>query len=177
MNKEETLKILTVISGAFPGSMKPDDLTVGIWQSMLPEPYEMVSKALQQHIRTSKYPPKIADLVELMHKESVPSMSAEEAWEEVRSAYMSLWSETDYGEAYRAWSGLSDLVRKICTPNDLIDWAFRLTSANVHQFEKPRFMKAYENVQIQEKQKAIASKPITAIAGNTVKKIGSGDNG
>lgn len=104
-------------------------------------------------------------------------MSAEEAWENVRGAYMSLWSETDYGDAERAWRGLPDLVRKICTPNDLIDWAFRLTSANVHQFEKPRFMKAYENVQIQEKQKAIASKPITAIAGNTVKKIGNNDDG
>lgn len=157
--------------------MKPDDLTVGIWQSMLPEPYEMVSKALQQHIRTSKFPPKIADLVELMHKETVPAMSAEEAWEEVRCAYMSLWSETDYGDAERAWKKLPDLVRKICTPYDLIDWAFRFNSVNVKQFEKPRFIKAYENIQIQEKQKAIASKPITAIAGNTVKKIGSVDNG
>lgn len=138
----------------------------------------MVSKALQQHIRTSKFPPKIADIVELMHKEAVPAMSAEEAWEEVRGAYMSLWSETDYGDAERAWRCLPDLVRKICTPNDLIDWAFRLTSANVHQFEKPRFMKAYENVQIQEKHKAIASKPITAIAGvYAVKRIGNNNDG
>lgn len=166
-----------MINSVFPRSTGTDDLTIGVWQAALPEPYEMVSKALYEYIRASSYPPKPGDLISLMYAQNIQIMAGEDAWEEVRGAYMSLWSETDYGDAERAWRGLPDLVRKICTPTDLIDWAFHVKSSDIKQFEKPRFVAAYKDVQAQEIKKVIASKPITAIAGNTVKKIGNNDDG
>lgn len=131
----------------------------------------MVSKALYQYLRTGHFAPKPADLAELMYQGSVPSMTAEAAWETVRGAYMSLWSETDYGDADRAWRGLPNLCRKICTPQDLIDWAFHVTSSEIKKYEKPRFMKTFESVQIQETQKAIGNKSVDLIASGYMKKI------
>lgn len=176
MNREETLQLLTIIHSVFPDSVKPNDMTVAVWQSVLQEPYEMVSKALYQYLRIGHFAPKPADLAELMYQGSVPSMTAEAAWQEVRGAYMSLWSETDYRDAERAWRELPDLIRKICTAQDLIDWAFHVTSSEIKKYEKPRFMKAFEAVQVQETQKAIGTKSVDLLASESVKRLGHKDD-
>ena len=170
MNKEETMKILEIIHSVFPG-IETDDLAVSVWQSLFPEPFDMVSKATREYLRIGKYPPKPADLLEIMHRNETNALSAEEAWCEIRSAYMGLYSDTDYAYAERAWKRLPKAAQKLVTPRDLIDYAFRCTSKEVNQFEKPRFIKAYENTQEQEKRQALGTQTVMQIAERDVKKI------
>lgn len=170
MNKEQTAKILKIICSVYGGN-EPDELTVSVWQMIMPEPFEMVSRALQEYLRVGKYPPKPADLLEIMHRNETNAQSAEEAWCEIRSAYMGLYSDTDYADAERAWKRLPKAAQKLVTPRDLIDYAFRCTSKEVNQFEKPRFIKAYENTQEQEKKQALGTHTVMQIADRDVKKI------
>ncbi|TCZ76080.1 hypothetical protein E0485_14635 [Paenibacillus albiflavus] len=61
MNKAETIKILSVISSAYPSvEMKPE--RIELWQLCMRDvPFQDAQQILMNHINTSKYPPAIAD--------------------------------------------------------------------------------------------------------------------
>ncbi len=156
--------------------MEISDLTVSVWQKLLPEPYEMVGKALMIYMRNNHYPPAPADLVQIMHEVELPQLSGEDAWLLIRNAYMSLYDENDFNKARQAHANLPENVRKLINPYDLIDYAFHLTSEKVRSYEKPRFIKAFESACEAETRQAIGTTSIAtlAISANEVKSITGG---
>lgn len=143
---------------------KVDEMTVSVWQMLLPEPYQMVISALQQYMRNNHYAPKPADLVSIMHTNTIEQISSEDAWEIIRKSYMRLQDEHDKATAERIHSQMPESVRRCCTPQDLIDWAFHTTTSAIKSYEKPRFQKAYTDVASQDTQKALGSQSVTQIA-------------
>lgn len=69
MNKKETIQFLAAIKLAYPSSFKDIDkdtklATVNMWQSNFKHtPYQIMSMALDKHIKTSPFEPKIADIM------------------------------------------------------------------------------------------------------------------
>ena len=146
-------------------------MTVEIWRSLLPEPYEMVLQATRYCLRNSKYPPKPADIVDAMAAKVAPKMDPDQVWKEIRGAYMSLYSETDYAHAEQLHKELPELIRRVITPHDLIDYAFHMTSTDLNNFEKPRVLKAYAALEEQQAKKLIAENPLNQIASQKVKAL------
>jgi len=78
MTKEETIKIMAILKAAYPTYYKdqtPDEaaMSVGVWQATLIEyDYKSVSAAIKEIIKTMKYPPSIAEIInkiETAHQE------------------------------------------------------------------------------------------------------------
>lgn len=175
MNKEETMKILRIIHSVFPG-IETDDLTVSVWQSLFPEPFDMVAKATRECLRNSKYQPRPADIIEQMHKKLVPTMTGEDAWEQIHDAYMSLRDESDYRYAEKLHSELPKMVRRLITPHDLIDYAFHMKSTDIRNYERPRIVKAFDSMTAEAVKMEIGSKSVQEIAADINKQIGLHQN-
>lgn len=175
MNKEETMKILEIIHSVFPG-IETDDLAVSVWQSLFPEPFDMVSKATRECLRNSKYQPRPADIIEQMHKKLVQTMTGEDAWERIHDAYMSLRDESDYRYAEKLHSELPKVVRRLITPHDLIDYAFHMKSTDIRNYERPRIVKAFDSMTAEAVKMEIGSKSVQEIAADINKQIGLHQN-
>lgn len=71
-SNEQFLNMMNGLRAAYP-RFKVADSAEGMrmWEAMLSDiPYEQLSKAVQKHISTSKYPPSIADIRELATHET-----------------------------------------------------------------------------------------------------------
>ena len=174
MNKEETAKILRIIYSVHGGN-EPDELTISVWQSLLPEPYELVLDATRECLRTSKFQPKPADIIEQMHKKLVPQLTGEDAWEQIHDAYMALRDESDYRHAERLHGQLPKVVQRLITPHDLIDYAFHMKSTDIRNYEKPRIVKAFDSMTAEAVKMEIGSKSVQEIAADINKQIGAGN--
>lgn len=170
MNKEETMKILRIIHSVFPG-IETDDLTVSVWQSLFPEPFDMVAKATRECLRNSKYQPRPADIIEQMHKKLVPQMTGEDAWEVIHDAYMALRDESDYQHAEQLHSQLPKIVRRLITPHDLIDFAFHMKSTDIRNYDRPRIVKAFDSMTAEATKMEIGSKSVQEISAYTNEQI------
>lgn len=177
MNKEETAKILRIISSARGGKNEPDEFTVMVWQSLLPEPFEMVLNATLSLLRneTEQYLVTPAMIVKEMHKKAAPQMTGEDAWEQIHDAYMALKDESDYRKAEMLHRDLPKIVRKLVTPQDLIDFAFHMKSTDIRNYERPRIVKAFDSIAAEEVKMEIGSKSVQEIAEQTAKEIESKD--
>ena len=72
MNEKETIQFLAAIKLAYPSSFKDIDkatkrATVNMWQNNFKHtPYQIMSMALDKHIKTSPFEPKIADIMKCL---------------------------------------------------------------------------------------------------------------
>lgn len=70
MTKEETIKIMAILKAAYPTYYKDQTkeeaaMSVGVWQATLIEyDYKSVSAAIKEIIKTMKYPPSIAEIID-----------------------------------------------------------------------------------------------------------------
>ena len=90
MTREETIKLIGIITMAYPNFDKFRDekhirSMVGVWAEMFADDEGgLVALAVKQHISTSKWPPSIAEIREIMsdiqHPDIIPP---DEAWEAV----------------------------------------------------------------------------------------------
>lgn len=70
MTKEETIKIMAILKAAYPTYYKDQTqeealVSVGVWQATLIEyDYKAVSEAVKQLIKTMKFAPSIAEIIE-----------------------------------------------------------------------------------------------------------------
>lgn len=105
MTHEDTMKLISLIVVAYPNFDKFRDeshirSTVSLWDLMFADDdVRLVSMAVEQHIATSKWPPSIAELREIMTTISNPGLiPVDEAWAAVRkllSTHESLYSPTN----------------------------------------------------------------------------------
>ena len=72
MNEKETIQFLAAVKLAYPSSFKDIDkttklATVNMWMNNFKHtPYQIMSMALDKHIKTSPFEPKIADIMKCL---------------------------------------------------------------------------------------------------------------
>ena len=148
MTKAEIVKLLAVISAAYP-NMQITEATVNLWHELLNDvSLSLALAAAKKLILESPYPPTIADIrkrvVEVAHPQQ---LNAAEAWGEVTKAMRF------YGY-YRANEAIASMSKPTARTVEYIGWA------NICTCEEPgvirgQFMKMYEQVAGRERNEAL----------------------
>ncbi len=143
MQREEIASVLNVIRDTYDVNFT--ELTMEVWFNALKEfDFEDVKKATFQYIRTGKYKPKPADIIELIVENKAPQMpdemSAQEAWSLVykaicNSAYNSIQEYERLPEMAKKAIGSADNLR-----SHAIDADFNMGVA------QSQFIKAYNTL-------------------------------
>lgn len=143
MQREEVASVLNVIRDTY--DMNFTELTMEVWFNALKEfDFEDAKKATFQYIRTGKFKPKPADIIELIVENKAPQMpdemSAQEAWSLVykaicNSAYNSIQEYEKLPDIVKKAVGSADNLR-----NHAIDSEFNLGVA------QSNFIKAYNTI-------------------------------
>lgn len=151
MTRDETKKIIMVISASYP-NFKPQDLrmTVDVWHSMLDEySYIQVSTALKAYIAsdTSGFAPSIGQVIELMKKIEEPEeLNEMEAWGLVSRAI-----RNGYYGAEKEFEKLPPLVQKaVGTPGQLRNWS-QSDIESMESVAQSNFLRSYRN-EVRKKQ-------------------------
>lgn len=174
------MKILTLIRSIFPNTSEINpSLEVEVWQSLFPEPFSQVLEATKKCLQKSHFSPKPADIREQMYQVAVGEncIDAETAWNLAREFWRNLPSQRPE-EFYDEWLKLPEEIRAIYKPADMVELAYHMTTEYINAYEKPRFLKAYEQKKTEKKKVAIASPMLNFIGydGN-FKKIWHEDRG
>lgn len=147
MDRNETLKVLAVLRGAYPNFYKgmsardANDIAV-LWEEMFrDDPYELVGAAVKALIVTDEqgYPPHIGAVKAKLRQITAPKELGEtEAWALVKKAC----SNGIYG-AQKEFDKLPPIVQKILgSPSQLRDWAL-CGSEELDTVIASNFLKAY----------------------------------
>lgn len=146
MTRDETKKIIMVISASYP-NFKPQDIrmTVDTWQMMLDEySYTQVSMAVKAYIAsdTSGFAPSIGQVVGLMKKIEEPEeLNEMEAWGLVSRAI-----RNGYYGAEKEFEKLPPLVQKaVGTPGQLRNWS-QTDMESIENVVQSNFMRTYRTV-------------------------------
>lgn len=161
MTREETIKLIGVITMAYPNFDKFKDENhirsmVAVWADIFSEDNAgLVGLAVKQHISTSKWPPSIAEIRELMTRIQNPDIiPPDEAWAVV-SKYLSVVGEYCHRDYHR------ELPAAIAETIDAIGYgqlyslhvAYARGSASKAGLDRVTFLQAYEEkVERQRKQ-------------------------
>ena len=128
MNREETIKILAVLRGAYPAfyrdiTKQEAESTISLWGSMFDEePYELVGAAVKSFISgdTKGFPPAIGQIKELIRKITQPEeMTEQEAWVYVSKALRN----STYGSEEEFAKLPPEVQRVVHDPGQLRQWA------------------------------------------------------
>lgn len=155
MTREETKAILNILrtnySNFYKNTTKEEaEKIIDLWSTMLAdEASYLVTEAVKVLIRSLKYPPTIADVVEKIALLTQPQQLTEmEAWQEVRSAI-------SYYNAQSCFDNLSPIIQKIVgSPNQLRLWA-TMEADEVDSVIASNFMRSYKSRVSQEKEMAL----------------------
>lgn len=146
MTRDETKKIIMVISAAYP-NFKPQDLrmTVDTWHMMLNEySCTQVSIAVKAYIAsdTSGFAPSIGQVIELMKKIEEPEeLNEMEAWGLVSRAI-----RNGYYGAEKEFEKLPPLVQKaVGAPGQLRNWS-QTDIESIESVAQSNFMRNYRSV-------------------------------
>lgn len=142
MTREETVKIIRVMSAAFP-NYKPNNMTetVDIWHMMLEEhSYNEIAYALKAYITSdsSGFAPSIGQLMDKLHSLTAPEqLNDMEAWAMVQKA---IKRSTYY--AVEEYAKLPQAVQKaVGTHDQLKEWA--VTEDLNMEVAKASFLRCY----------------------------------
>lgn len=143
MQREEIIKVLKVIEDTY--EVKITDISAEVWYAVLKDfDYQDVQRATFQYIRTGKYKPKPADIIELIVNNKVPQqpeeLSPQEAWALVykaicNSAYNSIQEFEKLPELVQKAVGSADNLRQ-----HAIDYDFNMGVA------QSNFLRAYNTI-------------------------------
>lgn len=161
MTQKETIKLIGIITMAYPNFDKFKDENhirsmVAVWADIFSEDNAgLVGLAVKQHISTSKWPPSIAEIRELMTRIQHPDIiPPDEAWAVV-AKYLSVAGEYCHRDYHR------ELPAAIAETIDAIGYgqlyamhvAYARGSASKAGLDRVAFLQAYEEkVERQRKQ-------------------------
>lgn len=155
MTRGETIKILAVLKGAYPGfyrTMAREELegVVGLWQSMFEqEEYGLVAAAVKAHIAGDEkgYPPHIGAIKARIYQLRNPlAMTEAEAWRLVRRA-----ASNGYYDAEREFAALPGVIRRLVgSPDQLRQWAL-VDADTLETVVGSNFQRSYREAARQEK--------------------------
>lgn len=172
MTQEEVRNILTFLKETYPNSFT-NHTAVGsqmmfqLWRETFKnEDTKLVQAAVFKSVqenRTSFVPP--LGIIRDYMKEiaGIKPRDADEAWKEVRKIWSNLSSDNP-SEISAEYDALPKAVKRIYSPADLVELAFHTTSHDIEAFEKPRFMNAYKSISVDEIDRQLEHKTITALA-------------
>lgn len=143
MTRDETVKIIRVISAAYP-NYKPNDLTetINVWAAMLSDcSFDEISIALKAYIRTdnSGFAPSVGALIEKARTIQNPAeLNEMEAWALVSKALRN----GSYG-ADEEYNKLPPIIQKaVGSPSQLKNWA-EIESEDVESVIQSNFLRSY----------------------------------
>lgn len=168
MNRADAAKLVAIVVTAYPNydkfkDAKAVEATVNLWATMFEsDPGGIVGLAVKKHIATSKWPPSVAEIRELMlesqHPELVPP---DQAWAAVSDLLYSE-GEHNHGDLYRqlppliartvetiGWGNLWEMHRAYCV-------------GGKPGMDRVAFMQQYTPMYEREKAKAMTPRAITA---------------
>ena len=168
MTKADAAKLVAIVVTAYPNYDKFKDeaavtATVSLWATMFQaDDGRIVALALNKHIATSKWPPSVAEIRELMlelqHPELIPP---EQAWLAVGDLLYTA-GEHNYGDLYRqlpplvaraveaiGWGNLYEMHRSYCR-------------GGKPGMDRVAFMQQYTPMYEREKAKAMTPRAISA---------------
>ena len=128
MNREETIKVLAVLRGAYPAfyrdiTKQEAESTISLWGSMFDEePYELVGAAVKAFISgdSKGFPPAIGQIKELIRKITQPEeMTEQEAWVNVSKALRN----STYGSEEEFAKLPKEVQAVVHDPGQLRQWA------------------------------------------------------
>ena len=176
MNKSETMKLLQIITVAYPATkMIVDDLTIDIWYEMLSDmSYAIVMAATKRMLATQKFPPTIADIRESVAnavQDAKDEPTAGEAWRLVRKA-IGKFGSYQPTEA-RAWLG-----EKTWHAVEMIGgWQYICLSEDGVDIQSAQFERRYKVAREQEKNQvqipAAVRESMQALTGGILKRLES----
>ena len=128
MTREETIKILSVLRGAYPAfyrdiTKQEAESTIGLWESMFEEePYELVGAAVKAFISGDGkgFPPAIGQIKERIRQITQPNeMTEQEAWAIVSKAVQ----RSTYGSVEEFAKLPPEIQAVVHDPGQLRQWA------------------------------------------------------
>ena len=128
MTREDTIKILSVLRGAYPAfyrdiTKQEAESTIALWESMFDdEPYELVGAAVKAFITgdSKGYPPAIGQIKERIRLITSPEdMTEQEAWSYVSKALRN----ATYGSEEEFAKLPPDVQAVVHDPGQLRQWA------------------------------------------------------
>lgn len=177
MNREETLKIMAVLRGAYPNFYR--DMThasaegiVGLWQEMFTaEPYDLVAAAVKALIATDAkgFPPHIgavkAWIQQIAHPEE---MTEAEAWALVSQAVRN----TDWLNPEKQFTSLPPAIQAaVGSPHTLVEWGklpedtfASVAASHFHRVYRAKQASARSNAALPQDIKAVAAQLSRALA-------------
>lgn len=153
MNESETIALLRILREGWP-EIKIDDDTIRFWMwAFGGVGYGQAERAAKRYIRTGKFAPKPADLLEFAAVEDVaPGMVPEEAWAEVRAEIRRvgfnrppLFQGGRFVQVERSFS--SPLIERAV---EAVGWEYLCTGDNSKGFVKRDFVEALKAIIRQE---------------------------
>lgn len=159
MTKEEIKQILTYLKVQYPHSfdqLKTDEeanMYVAIWNDAFKEEDARLVQAAVKKLcynNTSGFAPTIGQIREkMLELTGIRLMEAETVWNTARKFWCNLGTRIP-SEIEPRYKELPDEVKAMFSIDDMIHYA-DMNTADVIQYEKPRFMKEYRNIEAQRK--------------------------
>lgn len=176
MNYEETRKVLTLLKTAYPNSYTHLDsessaLLVDVWNSIFANmPVELVSKAVKSIIATDtrEFAPNPADINKKIVEMITDSddEAALKAWEDVvdisGAMHISYYSE-DVRQNRRLYGYLPKIVWRIYSVEEIAQLGLQDIKER-DMYEKPRFLRLFKSLKVQEEEKALTTGDLSMIA-------------
>ena len=169
MDRQETMKILSVLRGAYPAfyrdtSRQEAEAIVNLWAEMFrDEDYMLVSAAVKSLIVADKkgFPPVIGQVKEYIRKLTEPEeMTEQAAWALVAKAVRNgTWGAKEEFDALPP-----QIQRVVGSPTQLRDWA-QMDSDSLHSVVASNFQRSY-------RAKVKADKEYAALPSDVRKAIG-----
>lgn len=160
MTKEEIRELLVLLRELYPQSFvhhtaEGTQLIFQVWcETFKNENAKLVHAAVMKLIQNNKtnFAPTIGEIRETMYDlAGIRIMTAEEVWTTARQFWCNLGTRSAM-EIEPRYKKLPEEVKRAFSIADMIQHA-DMDSNAVSQYEKPRFMKEYKNIEAQHKAK------------------------
>lgn len=156
MTREDTIKILSVLRGAYPAfyrdiTKQEAESTIALWESMFDEePYELVGAAVKAFISGDGkgFPPAIGQIKERIRQITQPEeMTEQEAWTYVSKALRN----STYGSEEEFRKLPPEIQAVVHDPGQLRQWAMS-TAEDVETVIASNFMRSFRAKQKASKE-------------------------
>lgn len=140
MTREEFSILAKAMNTMFPEmNLRKDPDAMSVWYAMMGDmDYAIASKALQVHVSTSPYPPRVVDFRKYENAVKTDFMNEQQAWSLVTKAIRN----SNYA-AQEEFDKLPPIAQKaVGSPVNLASWA-QLPSNEVHTVVASQFMRSF----------------------------------
>lgn len=158
MTQDEVRKLLVLLKEYYPNSFvhhtaEGSKLIFSVWmETFKDEDNRLVQAAVLRLIQenTTNFAPTIGQIREkMLELTGIRLMEAETVWNTARKFWCNLGTRIP-SEIEPRYKELPDEVKAMFSIDDMIHYA-DMNTADVIQYEKPRFMKEYRNIEAQRK--------------------------